>query len=173
MSSNNIYIRKAIQADLDAVMQIIKSCTEDMISKKIYQWNDKYPNRETFFNDIENEDLLLLVEGNQLLGCVSVTNKMDDFYSTIDWIATTQKNIYVHRLAIHPKYQGLGYAKRIMKHIENDAIENNSDSIRLDTFRMIKKNTNYYSNIGYQKLGKIYFSDQSDMPFNCYEKSLK
>ena len=111
MSSNNIYIRKAIQEDLDAVMQIIKSCTEDMISKKIYQWNDKYPNRETFFNDIENEDLLLLVEGNQLLGCVSVTNKMDDFYSTIDWIATTKKNIYVHRLAIHPKYQGLGYAK--------------------------------------------------------------
>ena len=54
-----------------------------MISKKIYQWNDKYPNRETFFNDIENEDLLLLVEGNQLLGCVSVTNKMDDFYSTM------------------------------------------------------------------------------------------
>ena len=34
MSSNNIYIRKAIQEDLDAVMQIIKSCTEDMISKK-------------------------------------------------------------------------------------------------------------------------------------------
>ena len=67
MSSNNIYIRKAIQEDLDAVMQIIKSCTEDMISKKIYQWNDKYPNRETFFNDIENEDLLLHVEGNQLL----------------------------------------------------------------------------------------------------------
>ena len=36
MSSNNIYIRKAIQEDLDAVMQIIKSCTKDMISKKIY-----------------------------------------------------------------------------------------------------------------------------------------
>ena len=173
MSSNNIYIRKAIQADLDAVMQIIKSCTEDMISKKIYQWNDKYPNRETFFNDIENEDLLLLVEGNQLLGCVSVTNKMDDFYSTIDWIATTQKNIYVHRLAIHPKYQGLGYAKRIMKYIENDAIENNCDSIRLDTFSMNKKNNNFYSNIGYEKLGQIYFRDQSDMPFNCYEKCLK
>ena len=118
MKSEKVFIRKANSEDLNTVMQIIKSCTQDMISKKIYQWNDKYPNRETFFNDIENEDLLLLVEGNQLLGCVSVTNKMDDFYSTIDWIATTKKNIYVHRLAIHPKYQGLGYAKRIMKYIE-------------------------------------------------------
>ena len=173
MSTKNIYIRKAIQEDLDAVMEIIQSCTKDMISQKIFQWNDKYPNRETFFNDIENEDLLLLVQGNQLLGCVSVTNKMDDFYSTIDWIAATKKNIYVHRLAIHPKYQGLGYAKRIMNYIENDAIENNYNSIRLDTFSMNKKNNNFYSKIGYEKLGQIYFRDQSDMPFNCYEKCLK
>ena len=173
MSSKNIYIRKAIQGDLDAVMKIIQSCTNDMISQKIFQWNDKYPDRETFFNDIENEDLLLLVQDNQLLGCVSVTNKMDDFYSTIDWIAATKKNIYVHRLAIHPKYQGLGYAKRIMNYIENDAIENNYNSIRLDTFSMNKKNNNFYSNIGYEKLGQIYFRDQSDMPFNCFEKCLK
>ena len=173
MISKNIYIRKAIQGDLDAVMEIIQSCTNDMISQKIFQWNDKYPNRETFFNDIENEDLLLLVQDNQLLGCVSVTNKMDDFYSTIDWIAATKKNIYVHRLAIHPKYQGLGYAKRIMNYIENDAIENNYNSIRLDTFSMNKKNNNFYSNIGYEKLGQIYFRDQSDMPFNCFEKCLK
>lgn len=173
MSSKNIYIRKAIQGDLDAVMEIIQSCTNDMISQKIFQWNDKYPDRETFFNDIENEDLLLLFQDNQLLGCVSVTNKMDDFYSTIDWIAATKKNIYVHRLAIHPKYQGLGYAKRIMNYIENDAIENNYNSIRLDTFSMNKKNNNFYSNIGYEKLGQIYFRDQSDMPFNCYEKCLK
>ena len=109
MSSNNIYIRKAIQEDLDAVMQIIKSCTEDMISKKFINGMINTLT-EKLFNDIENEDLLLIVEGNQLLGCVSVTNKMDDFYSTIDWIATLKK-IYVHRLAIHPKYQGLGYAK--------------------------------------------------------------
>ena len=173
MISKNIYIRKAIQGDLDAVMKIIQSCTNDMISQKIFQWNDKYPDRETFFNDIENEDLLLLVQDNQLLGCVSVTNKMDDFYSTIDWIAATKKNIYVHRLAIHPKYQGLGYAKRIMNYIENDAIENNYNSIRLDTFSMNKKNNNFYSNIGYEKLGQIYFRDQSDMPFNCFEKCLK
>ena len=173
MISKNIYIRKAIQGDLDAVMEIIQSCTNDMISQKIFQWNDKYPDRQTFFNDIENEDLLLLAHGNQLLGCVSVTNKMDDFYSTIDWIAATKKNIYVHRLAIHPRYQGHGYAKRIMNYIENDAIDNNYNSIRLDTFSMNKKNNNFYSNIGYEKLGHIYFRDQSDMPFNCYEKCLK
>ena len=36
---------------------------------------------------------------------------------------------------------------------------------------MNKKNNNFYSNIGYEKLGQIYFIDQSEMPFNCNEKS--
>ena len=173
MNSEKIYIRKANLKDLNYVMQIIKSCTELMISEKIYQWNDKYPNEEIFKNDIINQDLLVLVKGNNLLGCVSVTDKMDDFYKKIDWIAPTKKNIYVHRLAVDPKYQGLGYAKKVMNYIENDAIENNCYSIRLDTFSMNKKNNNFYLNIGYEKLGQIYFRDQSEMPFNCYEKRLK
>ena len=36
-----------------------------------------------------------------------------------------------------------------------------------------EKNNNFYSRLGYEKLGQIYFRDQSDMPFNCYEKPLK
>ena len=40
MKSEKVFIRKANLEDLDLVMQIIKSCTQDMISKKIYQWND-------------------------------------------------------------------------------------------------------------------------------------
>ena len=173
MKSEKVFIRKANSEDLNTVMQIIKSCTQDMISKKIYQWNDKYPNKETFYNDIKNEHLLVLIKENKILGCVSVTDQMDDFYTKIDWIAPTKKNLYVHRLAVHPKYQGLGYAKEIMNFIENNAIESNCDSIRLDTFSMNKKNNNFYSNIGYEKLGQIYFRDQSEMPFNCYEKRLK
>ena len=35
------------------------------------------------------------------------------------------------------------------------------------------KNNTLYSNLGYQRLGQIYFRDQSEMPFNCYEKPLK
>ena len=59
-----------------------------------------------------------------------------------------------------------------MKFIENFAIESGCISVRLDTFSQNKKNNHLYSKLGYKKLGKIYFRDQSDMPFNCYEKLL-
>ena len=47
-------IRKATLKDLDAILKITKSCAEEMISKNIFQWNDSYPNRKSFENDIHN-----------------------------------------------------------------------------------------------------------------------
>ena len=60
-----------------------------------------------------------------------------------------------------------------MKYIEEIGIKTKAKSIRLDTFSLNKKNNKLYSNLGYLKLGQIYFRNQSDMPFNCYEKVLK
>ena len=174
MNNSNFLIRKATKDDLDDVMLIIKACTKHMISKNIFQWNEKYPNIETFENDIENKNLYVLsLQNNELIGCVSITFEMDDFYKTIDWISPSKKNIYVHRLAVHPNNQGQGYAKIIMNFIEKKGIDNLCESIRLDTFSMNNKNNTLYTKLGYQKLGQIYFRDQSEMPFNCYEKPLK
>ena len=174
MNNGNFLIRKATKDDLDEVMLIIKACTKHMISKNIFQWNEKYPNIETFKNDIENENLYVLsLQNNELIGCVSITFEMDDFYKTIDWISPSKKNIYVHRLAVHPNNQGQGHAKIIMNFIEKKGVDNLCESIRLDTFSMNNKNNTLYTKLGYQKLGQIYFRDQSEMPFNCYEKPLK
>ena len=121
-----------------------------------------------------NEHLYVLISNNkEIIGCVSITYEMDDFYKNIDWISPSNKNIYVHRLAVHPNHQGQGYAKKIMKFIEEKGIKNMCESIRLDTFSMNKRNNALYKKIGYEKLGQIYFRDQSELPFNCYEKPLK
>ena len=171
---NETSIRNANIHDLNHVMKIIKECTKHMISNNIFQWNDKYPNMETFRQDIINGYLYVLMSSvKEIIGCVSITYEMDDFYRKIDWISPTAKNIYVHRLAVHPNHQGQGHAKKIMKFIENEGIKNMCESIRLDTFSMNKKNNALYNKIGYKKLGHIYFRDQSEMPFNCYEKPLK
>ena len=129
MNNSELLIRKATQKDLDSVMAIIRSCTEHMISKNIFQWNEKYPNIETFQADINNEHLYVLAnKDKELIGCVSITFEMDDFYKKIDWISSSNKNIYVHRLAVHPNYQGQGHAKTIMNWIENKAIEAKCES---------------------------------------------
>mgnify|MGYP001211170576 CR=1 FL=1 len=173
MKKSNLKIRKAVLSDLYEIMRIISLCTKHMISKKIFQWDENYPSKKIFKEDIDNGYLMVLLLKDNIVGCVSVYNVMDDFYKKIKWKIKSNNSLYVHRLAINPTFQGKGFAKFIMKYIEEIGIKTKAKSIRLDTFSLNKKNNKFYSNLGYLKLGQIYFRNQSDMPFNCYEKVLK
>ena len=56
-----------------------------MISKKIFQWDENYPSKNIFKEDIDNGYLMVLLLESDIIGCVSVSNVMDDFYKKIEW----------------------------------------------------------------------------------------
>ena len=94
---------------------------------------------------------------------------MDDEYAPIKWLTPNKNNIYIHRLAINPNYQGKGYAQQLMDYAEKWTKENNFSSVRLDTFSQNPRNQKFYELRGYKRLGNIYFPKQSEHPFYCYE----
>ena len=94
---------------------------------------------------------------------------MDEEYIPIKWLTPNGKNLYIHRLAIHPIFQGKGYARLLMEFGENYATENNYSSGRWDTFSQNKRNQKFYELRNYKRLGNIYFPKQSEYPFYCYE----
>ena len=163
-------IRKAIKDDLHRIIEITKACAVFMISNNIFQWNEHYPNIETFENDVLNESLFVLEINNKLIGCLVISNDMDEFYKKVKWLTPNYNNIYLHRLAIDPCYQKKGFAKQLMTFSFEHAKANNIKSIRLDTFSGNPFNNIFYSNLGFEKLGKIYFRKQSEKPFYCFEK---
>jgi ribosomal protein S18 acetylase RimI-like enzyme len=97
-----------------------------------------------------------------------MTTIKDEEYVPIKWL-TKDKNIYIHRLAVHPKFQGKGIAQKMMTFAENYAKTNGYFSVRLDTFSQNKRNQKFYETRGYKRLGNIYFPKQSKHPFYCYE----
>ncbi|WP_298901261.1 GNAT family N-acetyltransferase [uncultured Psychroserpens sp.] len=163
-------IRKATLKDIDAIISITKACAKHMIDQQIFQWNEHYPNPSAFQNDVERDELYVLDVENSIKGCIVISTLMDEEYMPVTWLTPNENNIYIHRLAIHPKYQGQGYARQLMNFAEAHAIENNYTSIRLDTFSENKRNQKFYELRGYQRLGNIYFPKQSEFPFYCYER---
>ena len=162
-------IRKAVQQDIDNIIEITKACAAHMIHNNIYQWNTYYPSKQVFLSDIERSELYVLDIENKEKGCVTVSTVMDEEYKPISWLTPSKKNIYIHRLAVHPEYQGQGYAQNLMAFAENYARTHNYQSIRLDTFSQNLRNQKFYERRGYKKLGTIYFPKQSEHPFYCYE----
>lgn len=162
-------IRKATIEDIEPILEITKACASAMIAQGVYQWNAHYPNREAFENDVLRDELYVLEDNKTRIGCIVISTFMDKEYLPITWLSKNEKNIYIHRLAIHPKHQGKAYAQKLMDFAEQFAQNNKFSSVRLDTFSQNKRNLKFYERRGYQRLAEIYFPKQSTHPFYCYE----
>ena len=165
-------IRLANDKDIIRVLEITNACANHMINQNIFQWDENYPSQEAFNEDVQNNSLYVIEKNNDILGCLCISAKIDDVYKNVKWLTLNERNIYLHRLAIHPDHQGKGLALKLMSYAEEFTIQKGYKSIRLDTFSGNPKNNKFYNLQGYTKLEKIFYRDQSDMPFHCYEKIL-
>jgi ribosomal protein S18 acetylase RimI-like enzyme len=166
-------ISKPLKSEVTELIKVTQACAKAMISNGIYQWNDDYPSAEVFEKDIELNQLWVLKDADKIVGSIVISCIIDEEYKTVDWLTPTQHNCYIHRLAIHPDFQGQGLAQQLMTFAENYAIEQNFISVRLDTFSVNDRNNRFYQQRGYQKLGEIFFPRQSEYSFYCYELVLE
>ncbi len=165
-------IRRAKIFEIPEIIAITKACTALMAKNGIFQWNEHYPSEIVFEKDIERAELYVLETVGRINGTIVISTYMDDVYTQIDWLTPHDDNIYIHRLAVHPDFQGKGFAQQLMDFAENYARQDGCISVRLDTFSQNPRNQRFYEVRGYQKLGDIIFPKQSEHPFHCYELEL-
>lgn len=162
-------ILKAHLSHINNLLEVTKACAEHMENAGIFQWNSTYPNRAAFENDVNRGELYIYIHNNKVVGSIVISTFMDGEYQAVKWLTQTTNHYYIHRLAVHPEFQGKGIARKMMDFAENMARQNKVASIRLDTFSKNLRNQKFYETRGYKKLGNIYFPKQSDFPFYCYE----
>ncbi|MAU27325.1 MAG: GNAT family N-acetyltransferase [Muricauda sp.] len=162
-------IRQAKLSEIPEILAITKACSLDMQRKGIYQWNENYPSRAAFIKDIKRQELYVKVLREEIIGAIVVSTVKDEEYKAIEWLASNDNSIYVHRLCVHPDFQGQGHAQSLMDFAEKLARKGNFASVRLDTFSQNLRNQRFYETRGYKRLGDVYFPKQSKHPFHCYE----
>lgn len=165
-------IRKAVVQDIPLLKKITEACAEHMIDQGIYQWNKNYPSLEVLTKDVLANNVYVYQQGQEIVGTVMFSMEMDAFYRDIDWLTLDSKQLYVHRLAVHPAYQRQGIARALMDFGEALAKEKQCLSIRLDTFSQNPRNNRFYQAREYQQVGQVFFEQKSKFPFYCYEKVL-
>lgn len=163
-------IKKAEISDLNQLLEVTKSCAKHMINNGIYQWNELYPSKEVLQKDIELQQIWKLEVEDKIIGIIVLTTIEDEEYKDVKWLTKNHQNLYIHRLAVSPQFQGKGYAQKLIGFAENYAITNKFTSIRLDTFSQNKRNQKFYKQQNYTQLESIYFPNQSEFPFYCFEK---
>lgn len=129
-----INIRLATIEDLDNINLLFNEVIEDLKKvKNINMWDEVYPFCE-FENDINNNEMYIIEKENKIIGSFALSEDDNEEYHTIKW-TNNKKFFYINRLVISPIVQGKGYAKFTMDYIDNYAINNNFNSIRLTVFK--------------------------------------
>ena len=129
-----------------------------------------YPSKEAFKKDIEKNTLYVYKNKLRITGCISICADKDEEYEGVEWITKDFKNLYLHRLAVHPECQKKGIGRSLMDFAEEYAKLNGFKSVRLDTFSQNQRNNKFYKSRQYVQLGDVFFPMQSKFPFHCYEK---
>lgn len=153
--------RKAVETDIDDIMNIIKQAQAYFKEQGIDQWQNNYPNPETIGNDIANKRSYILLKDNNIVATAAVSFDGEKTYDSIyegEWITNSQYAV-IHRIAVDNTYKGLGLSSKIIKNVEELCLSKGVHSIKIDTHeenismqKLLKKNK-------FQYCGVIYLED--------------
>ncbi|MFV8369360.1 GNAT family N-acetyltransferase [Flavobacterium sp. LB2R40] len=166
----NYLFKKAKLSDIAPIWEILQHAILRRKEDGSTQWQDGYPNPDVVQKDIEKGEGFVLVDGETIIGYSAVLINDEPAYDKIEgkWL-TNGDFVVLHRVAISEKYLGKGLAKKILKYIEEFAVNNNIYSIKADTnfdnIAMMK----IFENSGYTYCGEVYFRGS---PRKAYEKVL-
>jgi len=119
-------ITKASKSDINTIMDLIHQAVLEMHRRKLFQWDDAYPNIDIIAEDITAGSLYKATINNKIAGIIVLNEKQSPEYNNLTWESNQGKYLVVHRLCIHPDFQGKGLAKKLMSFAEDHAVKNNT-----------------------------------------------
>jgi len=161
-------IRPAGLEDLETVMIIVKKAVQRMNEQRINQWDDVYPDSSILKHDIQKQQMYVISEAGTINGIITLNEDQSEGYEKIPWKYAGEV-LVVHRLTIHPRYQGKKLASCLMGFAEEFAVSKGYSTIHLDAFTNNPAAVGLYEKMGYRNAGIIEFRKGL---FYCFEKSL-
>ena len=164
-------IRYAKTEDLDKIMKIVKETVKEMNENGNFQWDETYPNREVFLNDIKEEALYAIVnENDEVIGIGAANFESFEEYDDLEW-KSGKDDYVIHRLAVDNVYRSTGAAALLMENIENEIMKKGKCFMKTDTNSKNIKAQRFFEKMGYKFVGEIKVPRLKDT-FFCYEKRL-
>ncbi|WP_026529020.1 GNAT family N-acetyltransferase [Butyrivibrio sp. VCD2006] len=161
--------RLGTHKDLDGICTLIKDAIVEMEKHDIYQWDEIYPTREDFKEDIDNNNLFTVYDEDKLVAFYVISGECDDQYKNAKWEFADDSAYILHRFCVSPKVQNKGVGKAVLLHIEDQVKDMGYESMRLDTFTQNPFAQRLYRHNGYEARG---YADWRKGRFDLMEKKL-
>lgn len=148
-----IKYRKAMPNDIEEIYSIVHAAVDVMERDNIFQWDDRYPTKEDFQEDIDESQLYVGLVDGQIVVVYALNQKHDKEYENGKWKYKDEPFYIVHRLCVNPTFQNKGIAKSTLLYIEKQLTEMGIHVIRLDVFTNNPFALRLYNSLGYSEVG--------------------
>lgn len=149
----DIRYRQAGLSDLDGIVSLVGQAVVRMVSQKIDQWDELYPTREDFEQDINRGQLTVGMLGREIAVIYTINGECEPEYESAEWEGPDKPYYILHRLCVNPLFQNRGIARQTMEHIERETAAKGIQAIRLDVFSQNPHALKLYQNCGYKEVG--------------------
>ncbi|MCC4383123.1 GNAT family N-acetyltransferase [Limosilactobacillus reuteri] len=170
-----IYLRRAQLQDLPAIMKIIDDAKELLKKNGSPQWQNGYPNQETFTQDIAMQTNWILINDNKVVATATLQLTPEPTYRNItqgQWQQPDEPYATIHRVAISSNYRGQGLSKLLFSNLLTVGQMQGIKNFRVDTHRSNKAMQHIAENFNFKKRGIIKVNDQNDPERLAYELNL-
>ncbi len=152
-------IRKAVEADLDAVAAIYDELHEaEEAGEASIGWaRGVYPVRATAEAALRRDDLFVLEAEGSIRGAGIINRIQVDSYYGAPWEheAADDEVCVFHTLVISPKYAGKGLGREFMRFYEEYAKAQNCPELRIDTNERNLRARAIYRKLGYKEIAVV------------------
>ena len=148
--------------DVEEISRMVDSAKELMSSQGIEQWDEIYPAKEDFEDDIKKQTLYVAIDDgtsensdkltdSNLAAIYVISTESDDAYNNASW--EDDNACIIHRLCVAPGQQNKGIGKKLLDKIEGQLVDMGFDSVRLDVFSENPFALRLYEKNGYERRG--------------------
>ena len=160
---------RAQASDLPELIHLFHAATQSMDEQGIFQWDELYPDAGILEEDIRHGNMTVGMIGSRIAVAFMLDYCEDSDYESADWRCRETQIVVLHRLCVHPDFQGQGVARKAMDQLEGMVRASGIRTIRLDAFSQNPAALHLYESRGYQKAGTIHYRKGL---FYLYEKDL-
>lgn len=161
--------RQGLREDLDEIACLVGKAIERMEQQGIHQWDELYPTKEDFLDDIDKNTLYVALDNDRIVAIYVISRECDEEYHECEWESPDESACIIHRLCVASDNQNKGIGSRVLLHIEEQIKSMGYLSIRLDVFSENPYALRLYEKNGYIRRGH---ADWRKGRFFLMEKSL-
>nr|WP_199000287.1 GNAT family N-acetyltransferase [Flavobacterium sp. ASV13] len=168
--TEQLLLRKAAISEIPVIWEILQDAIEQRRQDGSTQWQDGYPNELSIEKDIENGYGYVFTENESILAYAAIIFDKEPAYENIEgkWLTNGDYTV-VHRVAVSKLAKGKGIATKLFESIEGLSLENNIQSIKVDTNFDNTPMLKILDRLKYTYCGEVFFRGSAR---RAYEKAL-